>query len=186
MPTRHLVILLFGGAFLVGCSKELPPRSVQEFLDDPILLEASVVRCAQNRSESRYNAECVNARQAVAIIEAREERERADLLEAQSERKRQALRRTQEAAAEARRRAESAERLRREAEYLAQFGELPPPTDGESDQGDSSHHVPGAVVSDEAPVEAGANAPQVETQPSPSDLSEIREALRQAGEGSPD
>ena len=127
MRQRHLVILLCGGAFLAACSEELPPRSVQEFLDDPILLEAAVVRCAQSRAETRYEAECVNARQAVSIIEAREERERAALLEEQSQRKRDALRRTQEAAAEARRRAEETERLRREAEYLAQFGELPPP-----------------------------------------------------------
>jgi len=79
---------------VVGCSPEPPPRSVQEFVDNPILLEAAMVRCAQNRAETRYDAECVNARQAVSLVEAREERARREALEAQSARKREALRRT--------------------------------------------------------------------------------------------
>ena len=133
---------------------------MQEFLDDPILLEAAVVRCAESRAETRYDAECVNARQAVSIIEAREERERAALFEEQSQRKRDALRRTQEAAAEARRRAEEAERLRREAEYLAQFGELPPADEEAGDAAEADGNVPGAVIPDE--TEAAAAAGSVE------------------------
>ena len=43
-------------------------------------------------------------------------------LEASSERKREALRRTQAAAAEARRREAEAEQVREEAAYLSQFG----------------------------------------------------------------
>lgn len=186
MRQQYLIILLWGAVFLAGCSRELPPRTVQEFLDDPIQLEAAVVRCAQSRSETRYEVECVNARQAVSIIEAREERERAELLEEQSQRKRDALRRTQEAAAEARRRAEEAERLRREAEYLAQFGELPPP-EGDADTAEESGNMPGAVIPDEStpppsvgdaedvPAGDGANAP--------TDLNAVREELQRRGEG---
>jgi hypothetical protein len=163
---------------------------VQEFLDDRILLEAAVVRCAQSRAETRYEAECVNARQAVSILEAREERERAALLEEQSQRKRDALRRTQEAAAEARRRAEEAERLRREAEYLAQFGELPPPGNEAEDAVETVGNVPGAVIPDEpetAPATGSTeNADATDGSDAPPDLNAVREELRRRGEDDSD
>ena len=188
MRQQHLVIMLCTIAFFAGCSKELPPRSVQEFLDDPIQLEAAVVRCAQSRSETRYEAECVNARQAASIIEAREERERAASLEEQSQRKRDALRRTHEAAAEARRRAEEAERLRREAEYLAQFGELPPQEEA-SDAAEIPGNVPGAVISDETPpVPLAGDAeelPASDGANAPTDLNAVREELQRRSEDDP-
>ena len=191
--------LLCGLAVISGCSTEVPPRSVQDFLEDPIALEAAVVRCGANRSETRYDAECVNARQAVSIIEARKDRERREAFEAESAAKRAALRRTQEAAAEARRRAEEAERLRREAEYLAQFGELPPPEDEgaevlEAAGGEAAVNAPGAVLpaapeplpasgAEGAPAIDGGNAPTVEAEP-PADLDAVREELRRRSEGS--
>ncbi|MEJ2171965.1 MAG: EexN family lipoprotein [Woeseiaceae bacterium] len=175
MMKIHATALLAGACMVVGCSPEPPPRSVQEFVDNPILLEAAMVRCAQNRAETRYDAECVNARQAVSLVEAREERARREALEAQSARKREALRRTQEAAAEARRRSEEAERLRSEAEYLAQFGEELPPAQGEEEE-DLEANVPGAVLprpddpadmtpagGEATPGNAGGNAPVAET-----------------------
>jgi hypothetical protein len=139
--------LLLCSAFIVqGCGQDqAAPRSVQEYLDNPQFLEATVVRCSQNRSESRYDADCVNARQAVSAIEAREERARREQLEAESESKRDALRRTQRAAAEARRRALEDEQLRKEAEYLAQFGETPPAPSKDGDE-PLKANVPGAVI----------------------------------------
>ena len=139
-----------------------------------------MVRCAANRSETRYEAECVNARQAASIFEARQDRERRDLFEAESAAKRAALRRTQQAAAEARRRAKEAERQRREAEYLAQFGELPPPGQLEGEVYDSDQtaiNALGAVLpsateiaplggSEVAPAVDGGNAPTVEAESS--------------------
>jgi hypothetical protein len=103
-----------------------------------MLLEAAMVRCQQNRRESRYDQECINAREAVGRIQAKEEEARRVELEERSARKRAALRRTQQAAAEARRRAEEAERLRKEAEYFAQFGVLPPADDA----GDAADTLP--------------------------------------------
>jgi hypothetical protein len=174
-------------------------------MENPILLEAAVVRCNQNRAESRYDPECMNAREAVKIIEAREEAARRAALEAESERKRQALRRTQQAAAEARRRAEEERRLREEAEYLAQFGEsLPADTEVVEDIG----NAPVAVVPEAEPVPegepitspyddettgtagtpppaAGSNAPAAEVepeQPQGTDLDAIREELKRRGE----
>jgi hypothetical protein len=190
--------LLLGLVLLVGCAEEVPPPSVQDYLDDPNALEAAVVRCAANRAETRYDAECVNARQAVSIIEAKEERERRAAFEAESDKKRQALRRTQQAAAEARRRAEELERQRREADYLAQFGELPPSEDADSGAENDTPNAPGAVYEpaesgvlnqpyDDAPAVDGGNAPTVDETSAPvpeGDLDAVREELRRRAEES--
>ncbi len=137
--------MLFCSMWLsAGCSDEPEPRSVREYVDNPQFLEAAVVRCARNRSQTRYDAECVNARQAVSVIEAREERSRRDELEAQSKSKRDALRRTHIAASEARRRAAEMIRLQEEAEYLAQFGELPLRKD-DATGNDLDANVPGVA-----------------------------------------
>lgn len=196
MNNRRTSGLLATLAVLVACSEPPPPRSVQEFIDNPLLLEAALVRCTQNRAESRYNTECINAREAVKLIEAQEDDERQAALEEESRRKREALRRNQQAAAEARRLAEEARRRREEAEYLAQFGELPP--SAEVQEVPMPGNEPGAVIPDAAPESstlsgrnddtmilptAGSNAPVVEESPvedeeTPTDLNSIRDELR--------
>ena len=198
------VTLLIGAiAVIAGCAEPPPPRSVQEFLDNPLVLEAALVRCSRNRSETRYEAECVNAREANKIVAAREEAERRAEFEAQSERKRQALRRAQQAAAEARRRAEEAERRREEAAYLAQFGQLPPENSGQTEE-PTSGNVPMAVIPEPgaeaanaaddgysepllAPTSDASNAPVAEVEPEPNpeparDLDAIREELQRRNE----
>ena len=195
------MILAIG--LLAGCSKELPPRSVNEFVDKPIMLEAAMVRCSQDRARTRYEAECINAREAVARIEAREEAKRKVEFEAQSDAKRRALRRAQEAAASARRRAAEAARLKQEAEYLAQFGVLPP-VDGETTEDVDVGNTPIAFIPDvDSPVEStvdygglqpatdGGNAPIALPEPEPvpdpeqaaiTDLDAVREELRRRAE----
>jgi hypothetical protein len=193
LETYKLPTVVAAALLLQACAEEPRPPSVDELLDNPIKLEAIMVRCSQNRSESRYEPDCVSARQAVAIIEAREERARRDALELQSERKREALRRTQEAVAEARRRAEAAERQREEAEYLAQFGELPPPPEDEPTS-TLEANMPGAelpkaevetrpapVVQESAPRPDGSNAPVAEAPPA-SDLDAVRDELKRRSE----
>ncbi|MCH8059577.1 MAG: EexN family lipoprotein [Proteobacteria bacterium] len=178
-------ILVCGVWLLAGCGSDPPPRSVREYLDNPIVLEAAIVRCAENRNETRYDAECLNARQAVSLIEARQERARHDALELQSQRKRDALRRTQQAVAEARRRARADAERRKEAAYLAQFGELPPPLEDEKND-EIGANAPGAVIPEivetqnSAPTldvslsaSDGGNAPVAESMPE-SDLEEVR------------
>ena len=58
-----------------------------------MLLEAAMVRCQRDRREMRYDKECINAREAVSIVEAEEEALRRAERDAQSEEKRRALRR---------------------------------------------------------------------------------------------
>lgn len=193
----RFVLLLCGTALVAGCAEEPQPRSVAELLEDPIILEAAMVRCNANRVETRYDAECVNARQAVSILEAKEDRERAKAFEAQSQRKREALRRTQRAAAEARRRVQEAERRREEAAYLAQFGELPPAPADDDAMAEAQDNAPGAVlpapdeINESAttgaesmlPASDGGNAPVV-TKEEPTDLGAIREELQRRNDES--
>lgn len=173
---------------LGACAEEPQPPTVEEFLGDPFFLEATIVRCSADRSRTRYRPECVNARQAVSILEAREDRARRAAFEAESAAKRAALRRNQEARAEARRRAEAAERQRREAEYLAQFGAEPPPDDDSEATGEGAQNAPGAVLPPppeepglgpaSGPVPTpGGNAPGVQ-QEAPQDIDSIREELQ--------
>lgn len=194
---------------IVGCNEPPPPRSVDEFMNNPILLEAAVVRCAQNRTESRYDAECINAREAIKLIEVKEEAKRRAELEARSKRKRDALRRTQRAAAEARRRATEAQRQREEAEYLGQFGDAESAGDGET--ASTFGNEPMVVIPEEAavpddgyerspvysepPPSEGSNVPVVDTNPAdevvteeelaqdpPRDLTSIRDELKRRNE----
>ena len=169
-----LVLLLAAAS---GCDGEPPPRSVGELMDNPILLEAAVVRCAANRRETRYDEECVNAREAVKRVDAAKAKARRAELEAQSERERQRLRRAQQATAEAHRLAVEEQRRREEAAYLAQFGESPPAVTDSAVSGDLAGNVPGTVS-----PEANAPAAEPAADAAPVDLEAIREELRQRGE----
>ena len=197
--TLRVTFLVGGIALVAGCAEPAPPRSVQDFLDNPIVLEAALVRCSRDRAETRYDAECVNAREANRIVAAKEVAERRAELEAQSERKRQALRLEQQAAAEARRRAAEAERLREEAAYLAQFDQLPP-DDGRGTEQLDTGNPPASVIpepGDEpansaeasyseplvAPAPGASNAPVADVEPGPGrNLDEIREELKRRNE----
>ena len=127
MKTLRQYCFLCGMLLLLACAKEPPPISVGEFMENPRLLEAAMVRCGQNRAEMKYEVECVNARDAINRLEVREKEARKAELEALSERKRQALRRTQQAAAEARRRAIENQQERETAEYLGLSEDQVPP-----------------------------------------------------------
>ena len=180
MATMRLMIGCGSVILFAGCAKELPPRTVGEFLDNRILLEATMVRCGENRDLSKYEAECVNAREAINRIATIEEKERRVELEAQSRRKRKALRRTQEAAAEARRRAADARRRRQEAEFLGVFEGLPPDAGSEGAMQAGTDDGAGNVqrTYDSGDVE---QAPANDLQPAGEvgqDLESIRQELR--------
>ena len=150
--------------FMAACSAPAPPRSVSTFLEHPNLLEAALVRCTKNRSESRYDTECLNAREAVKRIEAKDEATRRADLEVQSQRKRDALRRTQRAATEARRRTAENMARREGAAYLAQFGETPT-----AEESSVASNKPLAIISEavnNAPMlPTGSNVPTIEVMP---------------------
>ncbi len=213
MNKTILLMLLCSCLFVAACSEDRPARSVREFMDNPQFLEAAVVRCSQNRSESRYDAECINARQAISLIESREERARRDQLEEDSKAKRYALRRMQRAAAAARQQVSDNARLREEAEYLAQFGAVPPPAE-EPELQQLEANSPGAVLprpvqtqqtpavvdaedppvifdepvrayNDSVPASDGGNAPLMKSEPEPeTDLNSVRDELRRRQEES--
>jgi hypothetical protein len=195
MKHSKQIISVLGFLLLIACVKEVPPLSVAEFMEKPRQLEATMVRCAQNRSEMKYDAECMNAREAVNHLASTDEPDRRQKMEAQSERKRQALRRNQEAAADARRRTLEAQRAREEAEYLGLFEQLPPAVNSTQtpqppqQNGQQLPQVPPADVAPAAPqVQQSAPQPQAEesvpvTEPQDeapvgSDLNAIREELR--------
>ena len=197
-----LTLILSGSCLLAACSEERPPRSVDEFMANPIMLEAAMVRCSESRDATRYDPECVSARQASQLIEAREDAARRAEQEAQSERKRQAFRRTQEAAAQARQRAAEAERLQKEAEYLAQFGVAPPKENRTQKDGPVTGNTPMVVIptdtaqpktapdrGDTMRASDGGNAPSIAVAPKEeapkTDLESIRDELqRRKDEGS--
>ena len=160
---RHIALAAVV-VFVAACTEPPPPRTVSTFLEHPNLLEAALVRCTKNRSESRYDTECLNAREAVKLIEAKDEATHRADLEVQSKRKRDALRRTQRAATEARRRTAENMARREEAAYLAQFGETSAPEDRSA-----ASNMPLAVISEavnNAPMlPTGNNAPTIEVMP---------------------
>jgi len=173
-------------SLLTACSKPPPPVSVTEFMENPRLLEATMVRCAQHRSEMKYEPDCLKARDAIDRLERAEERAQRKQLEAQSERKRQALRRTQEAAAAARRRAEEDQQRREEAAYLGQFEEVPQQQAGEPPLQSTSVTRTPDPAGDNAIVETapapGDDTGQLDSVTTPrtdaTDLSSIREELK--------
>lgn len=189
------VSLCVSALLLSSCSKETP-RTTAEFLENPRLLEATMVRCAANRAEMKYTEECVNAREAVDRLAVRDEEANRSQLEAESIRKREALRRARQAAEEAQLRAEELERLRREAEYLGQFDEVPAAGSNESynDSYESNEPVneslgnePGvgpAAVDNPAPPASDNNAATALPE-ADATLDEVREELRRRQESPP-
>ncbi len=181
-----------------SCTRDLPPpRSVDELIESPFLLEAAIVRCSLERAKTKYDAECINAREASNRLAAVDKKVRQEELEARSASKRKALRRTQQAATEARRRDAEARRQQQEDEYLGLSESTP--FDGDGDPG------PGAVIVSDLPAETEnndvllGNQPGVailppeskheseagdETVPAPSDIDSIREELKRRQDAS--
>ncbi len=154
------VLVAFGS--LAGCA-EPPPPTVAELVADPVLLEATMVRCLSQPSDTKYAAACIAAREAAGQIAVAEEQARRDELEAQSERKREARRRAQEAADAARQQAMELAEQRRAAEYL---GLSPPPATAEpAAETDDLHFITvGEPPATAGPIVSGEGVPQVTVQ----------------------
>ena len=190
--TRLITAILLASLLSACANEEEPPITVGQFMADPILLEATVVRCAHDRSATKYDAECVNAREAGNRLASDDREERRKELEAQSARKRQALRRTQQAATESRRRATEAQRQREADEYLGIIETVP---DGNSPVQDLNGGVVSKTQTQRADVLRG-NQPGVSVSPivedvpedaaeaGQTDIDSIRDELRRRQEGS--
>ena len=190
MKAPVFTMIVVALAFLSACEKAPPPRSTADFMEDPILLEATMVTCFRDRSRMKYERECVNAREAVNRLASVEEADRQQELDRQSERKRQALRQAQMAASEARERASEADRLREEAEYLGQFevlaeegaAELPVAGETAVVADDLAGNQPGIVM----PEPDSGSAVQIElpapADPADSDLEAVRQQLNERQE----
>ena len=187
MNLFRLTTVVLLASFLLACAQEeKPPISVGQFMDDPILLEAMVVRCAHDRSATKYDAECVNAREAGNRLASNDREDRRKDLEAQSARKRQALRRTQQAATEARRRAAEARRQREADEYLGIYEAMP---NSDATAQDLNSGVVKTQQAQRADLPPG-NQPGVSVSPNidkvpddslqvpPTDIDSVREELR--------
>jgi len=74
-------------ALSVGGCEERRPITFEEFMDDPIARDGTLVRCNQDRAATAADIECDNARRAAAAIALREEESRRDELELESTRK---------------------------------------------------------------------------------------------------
>lgn len=179
MISTRPTILVFSLGIVAACTKEPPPRTVSDFMENKILLEAAMVRCGQDRSKLKYDAECVAAREAANRLEVVAEQARREELEAQSEAKRRALRRTQEAAAAARRRAAEEQRLREEAAYLSQFDAAP---DGAGDSGQSVETSLPGTAPDQQPVVIEPAQSDSAPQQTSGDLDAIRDELKRRQE----
>ncbi len=93
-------------AVLSACSKEIPPTSVEEFVANRVLLDATLARCDLGSTDTFDDRNCVNARRAVERLWREQEKINSELREQESERKLQLLREQQdrEAALEEQRR----------------------------------------------------------------------------------
>lgn len=168
MTIERLTILVCAFGLLAACTEEPPPPTIAEFMENPVLLDATIVQCGRHRSETRYDPECVNARDAADRLAVAAEEARREELKAQSERKQEAVRRAQEAVAEASRRAREAEQQQQTAAYLNQFGVVP------ADAGASPETTATPASETETPA-----APAEQPTETVSDLEAVREELQQ-------
>ncbi len=83
-------------AVLSACSKEIPPTSVEEFVANRVLLDATLARCDLGSTDTFDDRNCVNARRAVERLWREQEKINSELREQESERKLQLLREQQD------------------------------------------------------------------------------------------
>lgn len=178
--TRLTVAICAIGSF-AACGDEPPPTSVMEFMENPVLLDATMVRCVQNRERTKYDPECLNARDAADRLAVTAEEARREELEVQSERKRLALRQAQEVADERRRRASELKRLREEAVYLGLVESDPEDEDEAGVVTVSDLNLPNEAM----PANPAGSTPAADSPPGPVDLEAVREELQQREEEPP-
>lgn len=137
-------------AAALGACSEAPPRTVLEYMEDPVLMEATLARCRQEAIGSSDDVSCANARRAAARLAAQADEARRARLEAESERAREARRRQDEAAEAARRQAEEATRRDELEAYDASWVPAERPDEGAPAESRADGPLP-APAADETP-----------------------------------
>ncbi|MEM8984377.1 MAG: EexN family lipoprotein [Pseudomonadota bacterium] len=173
-------------AFAAGCAEDVPVRTVTEFMEDQIGLEATLSRCNADRRGTRNDPECRNAREANKRMASEREAELQRRFEEESQRKREQIRARNEAAEAARRRAEEAAREREQYLYEQQFNgdgtALPEAEDAPNTLADDTvGDAPGAIApsapADEFTPEAASEEAATAADDTTSDLEEVRREL---------
>lgn len=144
------------GLSLAACGSPPPKRTFDDFMEDRIARDGTLLRCDADPQAARDDIECANARRAAAAIELSKERERRKALEQESERKiaalKQEMRERERIAREAALEAARAEREAYEARWRegAASGDAP---GGLSDGVGAVSDVGPAVSEPAAPLE---------------------------------
>jgi membrane protein involved in colicin uptake len=127
MKGKAVILFLF--LLLGACAEEAPPTSVEDFIADRVLLDATLARCDLGKSDTFDDRNCVNARRAVERLWRQQEELNATLLEQDSERKRELLRQQhdQEALLEEQRRLAEEQRQQEELYQGTDFDSSPAP-----------------------------------------------------------
>ncbi len=195
LPIKGCLALL--AMALGACAPEPEPRSVEDFLKDPIGLDATLERCNQRRGISKDDVECQHARSASKKLGAIELENRRAEAEAESQRKLEIIRRRNQAQAEAARRAQEEAAVREEEAYEAQFNDAeldsePAPSHYESYEPHSSEPADNPVDYESPSVEPVV--PALEPEPlneeipetsAPGDMDALREELKRRSEQAP-
>jgi len=142
-------------AILSACSKEIPPTSVEEFVANRVLLDATLARCDLGSSDTFDDRNCVNARRAVERLWREQEKINAELREQESERKLQLLREQQDrdAALEEQRRLAEEEAAKQRLYGGTEFDAVP----------EAPEQVPETLP--ETPIEESVEDPENEGSP---------------------
>jgi hypothetical protein len=144
----RIIGILSAVAVLSACTNELPPTSVDEFVADRVLLDATLARCDLGSSDSFDDRNCVNARRAVERLWREQEKLNVELREKESERKLLLLREQhdREAALEEQRRLAEEQAEKQSLYEGTDFGAVP--------------QVPGQTS--ETPIEESVEDPEKE------------------------
>jgi len=76
-------------ALLFGCSRELPPRSTLDLMQDREALDSVLTRCNSLGSAAKQDAECSKAREAVERLAKEEQKADAPVVQQEFERARE-------------------------------------------------------------------------------------------------
>ncbi|MEN7343438.1 MAG: EexN family lipoprotein [Pseudomonadota bacterium] len=76
---------LLGAVVLCGCKPVETPRSVDDFIADPIAVDSKLMSCRQDRRQAAKDVECANARAAASRLELDREKDELAAIRVEAE-----------------------------------------------------------------------------------------------------